>query len=91
MEDFYGPISKLMHLYFEGASVSAEKKVQLFKLAWDLIGSPLGSRHELYERFYAGDPVRSFANQYIGYDKNRLIDPIWELLQQTSRGGAIRS
>ncbi|MNZ38557.1 Anthranilate 3-monooxygenase oxygenase component [compost metagenome] len=91
MEDFYGPISKLMHLYFEGASVSAEKKVQLFKLAWDLIGSPLGSRHELYERFYAGDPVRAFANQYIGYDKNRLIDPIWELLKQTSKGGAIRS
>lgn len=45
IEDFYGPISELMHLYFEGASVSAEKKVELFKLAWDLIGSPLGTRH----------------------------------------------
>jgi len=85
MEDFYGPISKLMHLYFEGATVSAEKKVQLFKLAWDLIGSPLGSRHELYERFYAGDPVRAYANQYAGFEKERLIDPIWELLKQTSK------
>ncbi|WP_239614823.1 4-hydroxyphenylacetate 3-hydroxylase family protein [Cohnella mopanensis] len=90
MEDFYGPISKLMHLYFEGATVSAEKKVQLFKLAWDLIGSPLGSRHELYERFYAGDPVRGYANQYLGYDKDRLIDPIWELLKQASKGGIAR-
>jgi 4-hydroxyphenylacetate 3-monooxygenase len=87
MEDFYGPISKLMHLYFEGASISAEKKVQLFKLAWDLIGSPLGSRHELYERFYAGDPVRAYANQYIGFDKDLLTEPVWRLLKETSKGG----
>lgn len=87
MEDFYGPISKLMHLYFEGASVSAEKKVQLFKLAWDLIGSPLGARHELYERFYAGDPVRGYANQYNGFDKDRLIEPVWKLLKEISKGG----
>lgn len=87
MEDFYGPISKLMHLYFEGASVSAEKKVQLFKLAWDLIGSPLGARHELYERFYAGDPVRGYANQYNSFDKERLIEPVWKLLKETSKGG----
>jgi 4-hydroxyphenylacetate 3-monooxygenase len=53
------PISRLLQLYFEGASVGAEQKVKLFKLAWDLIGSPLDSRHELYERFYTGDPVRS--------------------------------
>ncbi|OME85174.1 4-hydroxyphenylacetate 3-hydroxylase [Paenibacillus sp. FSL A5-0031] len=86
MEDFYGPISKFMHLYFEGASVSSEKKVKLFKLAWDLIGSPLGSRHELYERFYAGDPVRSYANQYLNTNKSSYIDPIWKLLQETSKG-----
>ncbi|ANY66386.1 4-hydroxyphenylacetate 3-hydroxylase [Paenibacillus sp. BIHB 4019] len=85
VEDFYGPISKLMHLYFEGASVSAEKKVQLFKLAWDLVGSPLGSRHELYERFYAGDPVRAYANQYLGFDKESLTDPVWRLLMESSK------
>ncbi|RXZ79150.1 4-hydroxyphenylacetate 3-hydroxylase [Paenibacillaceae bacterium] len=87
MEDFYGPISKMMHLYFEGANVSAEKKVQLFKLAWDLIGSPLGSRHELYERFYAGDPVRAYANKYAAEDKNSLTAPIWKLLQESSKRG----
>lgn len=85
MGDFYGPISNMMHTYFEGASVSAEKKVQLFKLAWDLIGSPLGSRHELYERFYAGDPVRSYASQYVRFDKESLTDPVWELLKQSSK------
>lgn len=87
MEDFYGPISELMHRYFEGASVSAEKKVQLFKLAWDLIGSPLGARHLLYERFYAGDPVRGLANHYNRFDKQTLTDPIWNMLKETSKGG----
>ncbi|WP_159887428.1 4-hydroxyphenylacetate 3-hydroxylase family protein [Paenibacillus puerhi] len=86
VEDFYGPISGLMHLYFEGAAVSAEKKVQLFKLAWDLIGSPLGARHELYERFYAGDPMRAYANLYNSFDKDRLVDPVWRLLKETSKG-----
>lgn len=87
VEDFYGPISELMHLYFEGAAVSAEKKVQLFKLAWDLIGSSLGARHELYERFYAGDPVRGLANLYNAFDKSSLTEPIWKLLKKTSKGG----
>ncbi|MUT64790.1 4-hydroxyphenylacetate 3-hydroxylase family protein [Paenibacillus sp. NEAU-GSW1] len=87
IEDFYGPISELMHLYFEGASVSAEKKVELFKLAWDLIGSPLGARHLLYERFYAGDPIRGLANQYNRFDKKSLTNPIWNLLKETSKGG----
>jgi 4-hydroxyphenylacetate 3-monooxygenase len=90
LEDFYGPISNLMHLYFEGASVSAEKKVQLFKLAWDLVGSPLGSRHELYERFYAGDPVRGYANQYVRSNKEALTAPVWKLIKESSKHGAKR-
>ncbi|PYI50579.1 4-hydroxyphenylacetate 3-hydroxylase family protein [Paenibacillus flagellatus] len=81
LSEFGGPIARLLELYFEGAGVGAEKKVQLFKLAWDLIGSPLGSRHELYERFYAGDPVRAFAGQYVAADKERLTDPVWKLLR----------
>ena len=89
IEDFYGTISGLMNQYFEGAAVSAEKKVQLFKLAWDLIGSPLGSRHELYERFYAGDPVRGYANQYINHDKDSLTAPIWKLIKDSAKRGAV--
>lgn len=75
-----GSVAELAKRYFEGANISAEKKVRLFNLAWDLIGSPLGSRHELYERFYAGDPVRGYAIQYDGSDKQAFTDPIWKLL-----------
>ncbi|QGQ45252.1 4-hydroxyphenylacetate 3-hydroxylase family protein [Metabacillus sediminilitoris] len=70
--DFEGPLSPLLKEYFKGATIDAENRTKLFKLAWDLIGSPLGSRHELYERFYAGDPIRNIANQYNNYDKSSL-------------------
>ncbi|MHB0803726.1 4-hydroxyphenylacetate 3-hydroxylase C-terminal domain-containing protein, partial [Bacillus thuringiensis] len=53
-------------------TIDAEQRTKLFKLAWDIIGSPLGSRHELYERFYAGDPIRNTAMQYVNYDKNHF-------------------
>ncbi|MDQ0271628.1 4-hydroxyphenylacetate 3-hydroxylase family protein [Cytobacillus purgationiresistens] len=69
MDDFNTPISGLLKNYFKGANIEAEKRTKLFKLAWDLIGSPLGSRHELYERFYAGDPMLNTAKQYNQYDK----------------------
>ncbi|WP_096201589.1 4-hydroxyphenylacetate 3-hydroxylase family protein [Bacillus sp. FJAT-45350] len=54
--------------YFVGrAGVSAEERVRLFKLAWDLCGEAFGQRTLQYERYYTGDPVRKraiFYNQY---------------------------
>ncbi|AJY74773.1 4-hydroxyphenylacetate 3-hydroxylase family protein [Paenibacillus beijingensis] len=72
LEELSGPLKDLMHTYYAGKQVGADDKVRLFKLAWDLAGSQLGSRHELYERFYAGDPVRTYANQYVNADKSDL-------------------
>lgn len=72
IKDFQSPLASFLEKYFKGANISADKKTKLFKLAWDIIGSPLGSRHELYERFYAGDPIRNMASQYINYDKSKF-------------------
>ncbi|MDO7906377.1 4-hydroxyphenylacetate 3-hydroxylase N-terminal domain-containing protein [Paenibacillus sp. JX-17] len=80
LDDLYGPIGGLIGKYYGGASVAAEEKVKLFKLAWDLLGSPFGSRHELYERFYAGDPLRAQAGFYTGADKASWTRPVKELL-----------
>ncbi|MEB8800263.1 4-hydroxyphenylacetate 3-hydroxylase C-terminal domain-containing protein, partial [Bacillus cereus] len=63
-----------------GATIPADQKTKLFKLGWDIIGSPLGSRHELYERFYAGDPIRNMANQYINYDKLKFKNMVSKFL-----------
>ncbi|RXZ82955.1 4-hydroxyphenylacetate 3-hydroxylase [Paenibacillaceae bacterium] len=71
-EEMDGALGGFMETYFAGKDIAAQDKVRLFKLAWDLIGSPLGSRHELYERFYSGDPVRNYANQYLYADKDEL-------------------
>lgn len=41
--------------------IDAEERARIFRLAWDFIGSGLGSRNDLYERFYLGSQARNFA------------------------------
>lgn len=65
-------LSPLFNKYYRGTQLGAEAKTALFQLGWELIGSTLGSRHDLYERFYTGDPIRTFAQQYDRYDKSKL-------------------
>src|SRR5271154_4350707 len=55
--DFANPeIAGYLEKYLRGKDVSARDRVQLFKLAWDMIGEPFGSRQLQYEWFYSGDP-----------------------------------
>lgn len=48
--------SDIVKRYIRSPGHPAEQRIQLFKLAWDLIGSEFGGRHEQYERFYLGPP-----------------------------------
>jgi anthranilate 3-monooxygenase (FAD)/4-hydroxyphenylacetate 3-monooxygenase len=77
-EDFLSPISGDIEKYLQGAGgLPAEERVRLYKLAWDLCGDGFGQRTLQYERYYAGDPVRLLAANYISYDKTRaygLVD-----------------
>ena len=55
--DFANPeIAAYLEKYLRGKDVSARDRVQLFKLAWDMIGEPFGSRQRQYEYLYSGDP-----------------------------------
>jgi anthranilate 3-monooxygenase (FAD) / 4-hydroxyphenylacetate 3-monooxygenase len=55
--------------YYQGASgMASRERVKLFKLAWDLAGDAFGSRQLQYERYYAGDPVRILAGNYLAGD-----------------------
>ncbi|MBN2910046.1 4-hydroxyphenylacetate 3-hydroxylase [Polycladomyces sp. WAk] len=85
LDELSGPIASFVDRYYRGSNKSAEERIRLFKLAWDLIGSPLASRHELYERFYSGDPVRTYASQYVQYNKQPLIDQVWQLAKSPAR------
>jgi anthranilate 3-monooxygenase (FAD)/4-hydroxyphenylacetate 3-monooxygenase len=56
-------------LYYQGAGgMASRERVKLFKLAWDLCGDAFGSRQLQYERYYAGDPVRILAGNYLAGD-----------------------
>jgi 4-hydroxyphenylacetate 3-monooxygenase oxygenase component len=64
-KDFANPeIAAYLEKYLQGKGVAARDRVQLFKLAWDMIGEPFGSRQLQYEWFYAGDPYFTRACFY---------------------------
>src|ERR1700759_5514332 len=44
-KDFANPeIAPYLDKYLQGKNIAARDRVQLFKLAWDMIGEPFGSR-----------------------------------------------
>ena len=65
------------------AGVSAEERVALFKLAWDVTGSAFAQRVAQYVTFYSGDPVRLTAAFFVGYDKEPLTDIVDRALGKT--------
>jgi len=82
-EDFGSEIGDDIARYFQGADgLDATQRVRLYKLAWDLCGDGFGQRAVQYERYYAGDPVRLYAMNYLAYDKTdafRLVDRALDL------------
>ena len=71
--------------YFQGAEAPAEERLKVFRAAADLALSSVGGRHELYERFYSGDPffLRS-AWQYKRYDWSEPLRLVDSLLSSTT-------
>ncbi|HLI45605.1 MAG TPA: 4-hydroxyphenylacetate 3-hydroxylase C-terminal domain-containing protein, partial [Geobacterales bacterium] len=53
--------------YYQAKLANAEERIKLFKLAWDFVGSSFGSRQDLYEYFFFGDPFRMAGNLYNWY------------------------
>ena len=63
--------------YMRSASSDTKSKVALMRLAWDLIGSEFGSRHQQYEKFYGGASFLVKQNVYRNFDFRRataLVD-----------------
>jgi 4-hydroxyphenylacetate 3-monooxygenase len=57
--------------YIQSPGYPSEERVKLFKLAWDVVGSEFGGRHQQYEMFYAGAPfvAKGYAFRNYGYDE----------------------
>jgi 4-hydroxyphenylacetate 3-monooxygenase len=79
--DFKGPMGSSLRKYFQGASVEAEDKVQLMRLAWDMTLSSFGARQNHYERFFFGDPVRTQQALYAIYDKKPAMEKVKRFLR----------
>jgi len=75
--DFSSEVGDDVRRYYRGAGdVSAEDRVRLYKLAWDLAGDAFGMRAMQYERYYAGDPVRLLASNYLNYSNKHECESL---------------
>ncbi len=79
--DLRGPLADDIAKYYQAAGADAERRIRLFRLAWDFIGSDLGGRGELYERFYLSDSFRMTALGYKIADKTQPIALVEQFLE----------
>jgi len=85
-EDLAGPLAGEIGKFYHGASIDAKKKVRLFRLAWDLIGTQFGSRQTLYERYFNGDVVQLRQRRYATYDYSRADASLELFMEELERG-----
>lgn len=78
--DINAPIGDDIDFYLRGALISGTQRIQLFRIAWDLIGEAFGSRQVLFERFFLGDPTRALARFYQSADIARGMAMVQHLL-----------
>lgn len=75
--------------YYQGANISADKRIQLFRIAWDVSCSSFAGRQTLYERYFSGDPWRLGIMRYQNYPRqNELKERIWDFAQRTAEWDA---
>jgi 4-hydroxyphenylacetate 3-monooxygenase len=68
--------------YIVSPGVSAEERVKLFKLAWDVVGSEFAGRHQQYEMFYNGAPFLTKMWAYQQYDYATSIKRVDDFLAE---------
>lgn len=78
--DLNGPLAKDIHRYLDTDTATAEERIRLFRLAWDVSCSAFGSRQTLYERYFGGDAARNAALLYQTYDRTPQRDMVEEFL-----------
>jgi 4-hydroxyphenylacetate 3-monooxygenase len=67
--------------YFQARNADAERRIRAFRLGWDFVGSALGGRGELYERFYLSDSFRMTALAYVLAEKGHPTELVEQFLR----------
>jgi 4-hydroxyphenylacetate 3-monooxygenase len=86
--DLHSDMAPYIDRYLQGRNASAQERVPLFRLAWDMSISAFGARQVLYERFFFGDPVRMVSALYSVYDKEPYKERIRHFLERNNAGSA---
>lgn len=82
---FDSPIAPDIERFFRGPETGAEDRVKLMNVACDLAVHSFGSRQELYERLYAGDPTfLRIMTQFVQYDWSEPLRRVDDLLSSFS-------
>ncbi|ATP41907.1 4-hydroxyphenylacetate 3-monooxygenase, oxygenase component [Solibacillus sp. R5-41] len=82
---FHSAIRADLDQYLQGASKTAEERVKIFRLAWDLTMSSFGTRQMQYERYFFGDPIRLSSDLYKTYPKKEFVEVVNNLLNLKKR------
>ncbi|MGN7479333.1 4-hydroxyphenylacetate 3-monooxygenase, oxygenase component [Solibacillus silvestris] len=77
---FHSDVRADLDQYLQGATKTAEDRVKIFRLAWDLTMSTFGTRQTQYERFFFGDPVRLAGELYFTYSKEDYVEAVRDFL-----------
>lgn len=79
-------LGPLLERYLPGAKdVSARERARIMRTAWDFAGSALGSRIELYERFYLGSIGRARMLEHMKAQRNGESGAVRSFFEQTER------
>lgn len=82
---FDSPVADDINRFFRGPDTDAEERIKLMNVACDLAVHSFGSRHELYERLYAGDPIfLRIMTQFVQYDWTEPLARVEALLSSYS-------
>ena len=82
-----GPLAEDVRAYYQAAAADSSIRIRLFRLAHDAAMSTFSGRQQLYERYFAGDPVRGAAGVYNGLDKEAHLKRISDLLARFEAEG----
>lgn len=87
LEIFQSELGEEIERYYHGTHADAKEKMSLMRLAWDVCGTEFGSRHVLYELFYAGDPDALMGRMHKDYSrKDRHLEVFDRLVNELGGG-----
>ena len=79
--DRAGPQAANIDKYLQARGGTAQERLKLFRLAWDMSLSGFGGRQGLYERFFFGDPIRMRHALYGVYDSKAYVKRVQAFLE----------